>query len=498
MKIISIALLAALAALQTPSPRASRPTLFLIGDSTVRNGDATGSNGQWGWGEPIVNRFEPAKIALLNRAIGGRSSRTFLTEGRWDQVLGEMKAGDFVLMQFGHNDGGDLFTGTRPRASLKGVGEETQDGVVEMTGKREVVRTYGSYIRQYVRDAKAKGATPIVCSPIPRNMWKDGRVVRASADYGKWAADVAKAEGVAFLDLNEIIARKYDELGPERVEGLFKDDHTHTSALGAELNAASVVLGLKLLPGNPMAEFFTTVARDIPAIAPVPTRVSYNVRSFGARGDGKTLDTDAINRAIDAASDAGGGTVSFTAGVYLSFSIHLKSNITLHLGAGATLVAATPAEGFGRYDLPEPNEFDLYQDFGHSHWKNSLIWGIDVENVSILGPGRIEGRGLTVRGPGSRWSRQAGAQPLSMGAARGGSGDPAATVLRAMDGQGNKAIALKSSRHVVLRDFSIANGGHFAVLATGVDNLTIDNLTIDTNRDGLDIDASQGRSPSRW
>ena len=228
--------------------------------------------------------------------------------------------------------------------------------------------------------------------------------------------------------------------------------------------------------------------RQVPGAA-VGTGI-FDVRAAGARGDGATLDTDAINRAIDAAAAAGGGTVYLPPGKYLSFSIRLKSHITLQFAPGAVIVAADPAHQGGAYDLPEPNASDLYQDFGHSHWKNSLIWGIGLEDVAIVGPGLIDGRGLTRRGPGARWTRAAGDRPLSMGAAAGRSGDPEA-VQRSMDGQGNKAIALKECRNVTLRDFSILNGGHFALLATGVDTLTIDNLKVDTNRDGFDIDASR-------
>ena len=224
-------------------------------------------------------------------------------------------------------------------------------------------------------------------------------------------------------------------------------------------------------------------------LAASPVAPVFDVRAFGAKGDGRTVDTPAINAAIEAASTAGGGTVYLSAGTYPSYSIRLKSHITLELGPGATLLAAAPAPEKGHYDLPEPNEHDLYQDFGHSHWQNSLIWGIGLEDVAIVGPGRIDGAGLTRRGPGARWSRKAGDRPLSMGAAVGAGDDPEAAAARAMDGQGNKAISLKLCRNVLLRDFSVLNGGHFAVLATGVDNLTIDNLAIDTNRDGLDIDA---------
>ncbi|HKC66258.1 MAG TPA: glycosyl hydrolase family 28-related protein, partial [Pyrinomonadaceae bacterium] len=217
----------------------------------------------------------------------------------------------------------------------------------------------------------------------------------------------------------------------------------------------------------------------------------YDVRAFGARGDGKTVDTRAINSAIDAASAAGGGTVLLPAGTYLSFSIHLKSNITLYLDQGATILAADPKEGF-KYDLPEPNQWDMYQDFGHSHWHNSLIWGENIENVSILGPGLIDGKGLTRRSPRPRRPVQTGDRPTTLGGGQTnlrqqsplGEDDPP----EVMNGLGNKAIGLKLCRNVILRDFSILNGGHFALLATGVDNLTIDNLKVDTNRDGFDID----------
>ena len=230
----------------------------------------------------------------------------------------------------------------------------------------------------------------------------------------------------------------------------------------------------------------------------------FNVRDFGATGDGKTLDTDAINRAIEAASAAGGGTVQFPAGTYLSFSIRLKSHLALHLDAGCTLVAASPATDAGRYDAPEPNEWGdkQYQDFGHSHWHDGLIWGENLDDVSITGPGRIFGKGL-VRGGGGRRGAQGPNGTVS-------SGDPAAAATPAPPaasgppplspggagfftppppGSGNKVIGLKNCRNVTLRDFSILQAGWFGLLATGVDDLTLDNLRVDTNRDGFDIDA---------
>jgi lysophospholipase L1-like esterase len=232
------------------------PTLFLIGDSTVRNGRGDGSNGQWGWGEPLVDLFDTAKINVVNRAIGGLSSRTYLTSGAWDRVLAILKPGDFVIMQFGHNDAGAVNDSSRARASLPGVGGETSEIDNRLTGKQETVHTYGWYLKRFIADAKAHGATPIVCSLIPRKTWKDGKIVRSSETYQKWAAEVAASEGVGFVDLNEIIAARYDALGPEKVEPLFGDPHTHTSRAGAELNAECVVAGLKALKNDPLESYF--------------------------------------------------------------------------------------------------------------------------------------------------------------------------------------------------------------------------------------------------
>jgi len=193
----------------------------------------------------------------------------------------------------------------------------------------------------------------------------------------------------------------------------------------------------------------------------------FEVIQFGAKGDGKTIDTPAVNRAIDAASAAGGGTVVFPAGTYACYSIRLKSHITLLLEPGATILAAdVPKEGTttGGYDpAGPPQPWEAYQDFGHNHWPNSLIWGDGLENISILGPGLIWGKGLS-RGESNEFPRAES------------------------PGAGNKSIAFKSCRNVILRDFSVLMGGHFAVLLTGTDNVLIDGLKIDTNRDGIDID----------
>lgn len=228
------------------APAQGLPTIFIIGDSTVKNGSGNGGGGLWGWGDFIAKYFDPAKIKIENRARGGRSSRTFITEGLWEQVLSEMKPGDFVLMQFGHNDGGAINDTSRARGSLKGVGEEIEEIDNLMTKKHEVVYTFGWYMRKYIADTKAKTATPIVFSPIPRNIFKAGRVARAAHDYGKWAASAAQTEGAAFVDLNELIAQRYEAIGPEKVKAFyFLEDHTHTTMTGAELNAATVIEGIK-------------------------------------------------------------------------------------------------------------------------------------------------------------------------------------------------------------------------------------------------------------
>lgn len=185
----------------------------------------------------------------------------------------------------------------------------------------------------------------------------------------------------------------------------------------------------------------------------------YNVKDYGAKGDGTTIDNGAINKAITEAAAAGGGTVYFPAGTYASFSIRLKSHISLYIDQGATILAAANTTAPNTYDEPEPNEWGdkyKYQDFGHSHWHNSLIWGENLEDISIMGPGTIYGKGLT------REYRKLG--------------------------DGNKAIGLKLCKNVTLKDFTILLGGHFGMLLSGIDNLTINNIKEDTNRDGMDID----------
>ena len=220
-----------------------KPTLYIIGDSTVRNNNRP----QCGWGEKIGEHFDTTQLNIANQAMAGRSTRTFIKEGRWDKVMNTIKKGDYLIMQFGHNEGSKPDTSKAGRRGvLRGTGEET----VELTwpdSTKEIVHTYGWYLRKFINDAKSKGAIPVIASMIPRNEFRDGKVQRADKDFGKWAKEVATAQGIGFIDLNAITADKYDLLGPEKVAAFFPGDHTHTNEAGAAVNAASVAEGIKLL-----------------------------------------------------------------------------------------------------------------------------------------------------------------------------------------------------------------------------------------------------------
>jgi lysophospholipase L1-like esterase len=263
----------------TPPPAATAearlPAIIVVGDSTARNN----ANGAQGWGDPFASFFDPAKVRVLNRARAGRSSRTFVAEGLWDRALEEVRAGDTVLIQFGHNDSGPV-EGGRARGSLPGVGEETRE-VTNTAGAKETVHTFGWYLRKMIADVRAKGATPVLLSLTVRNLWAEdglhverGGMGNAPSGYGAWAAQVARAQGVAFVDLNRIVADRYDKLGKDKVKALFGPDYAHTSPAGAELNAESVIAGLRGLKGDPMARFLSPKGEAVKpegAAAPSPT-----------------------------------------------------------------------------------------------------------------------------------------------------------------------------------------------------------------------------------
>lgn len=247
------------------------PTFWIIGDSTVK----VGTKGQRGWGDELAPFFDPAKVNVINRAIGGRSSRTFLTDGRWDAILREIRRGDVVIMQFGHNDASPINeeppvnASTRARGVIRDNSDASVDIINILTGKPETVRSYGWYLRHFITTAKEKGASAIVCSPIPRKSWsKEGKINRSTDSWTLWAKQAAGQAGAQFVDLNEIIARAYESLGQAAVEPLFGDRGTHTSPAGAAFNAKAVVSGLNGLSPNPLAFGLSEEGKKVQAFKP--------------------------------------------------------------------------------------------------------------------------------------------------------------------------------------------------------------------------------------
>jgi len=236
------------------------PTLWVIGDSTVRNGQGDGANGEWGWGDEVAPYFNLSRINVVNRALGGRSSRTYYRFD-WPTVISRIKRGDFVIMQFGHNDSGPLDDKARARGTLPGNGEEAKQIDNPITRKPETVHTYGWYLQQMIQQTQGKGATAIVCSLIPRKIWKDGKIVRAP--YVQWAKQAAHEDHAPFIDLNKLIARKYDKLGTAKVDGFFGDPHTHTNLSGAEMNAECVVEGLHGLKHRPLQPYMSDKGKAV-------------------------------------------------------------------------------------------------------------------------------------------------------------------------------------------------------------------------------------------
>ena len=253
--VLSLAILALALSLATvadaqataPSNVPSLPTLWIVGDSTVKNNQ----RGALGWGAPVEKYFDTARINVANRARGGRSSRTYQTEKLWDEVLAGAKPGDFVLIQFGHNDGGPI-DDAKARGSLRGIGDESKEIANPATKQQEVVHTFGWYMRKYIADAKEKGMTPIILSPVPRVPKEPVQLPPVPREiYAEWAEAVAKEKGALFIDLNLLILNRYATLTPQQIKSdyLTEADNTHTSVAGAELNASCVVDGIKSLSG---------------------------------------------------------------------------------------------------------------------------------------------------------------------------------------------------------------------------------------------------------
>jgi lysophospholipase L1-like esterase len=234
------------------------PTLFIAGDSTAAR---SRSDDTQGWAVPFSNDFDPEKINVLNLARGGRSSRTFITEGWWDRLLSRVKPGDIVLIQFGHNDA-TAVDSPQARGSLPGVGGETQDVVNKLTGKPETVHTFGWYVRRMIVDTSAKGATPIVLSLTLHNTWRAGQIERGPGEYATWDAQLAKETGIAFVDLSALEAETFQDLGPQRMGKLYRGK-THFDPAAADLHARFVVVGLEQLPGGLVESFLSDTGRAV-------------------------------------------------------------------------------------------------------------------------------------------------------------------------------------------------------------------------------------------
>jgi lysophospholipase L1-like esterase len=247
------------------------PRLFVAGDSTASEYKPNPKN-QQGWGAVLQPFFAESKLRIVDVARGGRSSRTFITEGHWDRMLAEVRAGDFVAIQFGHNDSGALNQeppgSTRPlraRGTIPGVGNESEEIDNVITGRHETVYTFGWYLRKMIADTRARGATPILLTLTKTNAWKDGRIPCDAEGYRLWTWQTAKIEKVAFVDLTRIIADRFQREGPDAVTAQFIDDTVHTNITGATANARDAVSGLRAIGNLPLRAALSAGGRAVPA-----------------------------------------------------------------------------------------------------------------------------------------------------------------------------------------------------------------------------------------
>ncbi len=232
--------------------RKGKPVVFTTGDSTMKNTDKD-EDGMWGWGSVAGTVFNEKKCTVINAGKAGRSTRTFLNEGHWDKVYNSLEPGDFVLIQFGHNDIGGI-----DRDKERGVIASADDTChvyrMESDGQYRVIYSFGWYLKKFIQDVREKGATPILMSLTPRNEWHNGKIERRNDTYGKWYRQVAEETGVEFIDVHNITADALDRKGQEKTKAYYCHDHTHTSKKGAMLNAQSVAKGLKKAK-IPLAEY---------------------------------------------------------------------------------------------------------------------------------------------------------------------------------------------------------------------------------------------------
>lgn len=237
-----------------------KPVVFITGDSTVKNKDSD-KDGMWGWGSQAYTVFDENKVTCVNVAKAGRSTRSYVREGRWEQVYNSLQPGDFVLLQFGHNDICPI-TDVKERGVIPGTADTCHVYKMEKDGRYEVVYSFGWYLRKMIDDCREKGATPILLSLTPRNEWPKGKVERRNGSYGKWYREVVEQTGVDFLDVHNIsadfldkkFASKSEEKSKKAASKYFNHDHTHTSLAGARMNAQSVAKGLRDM-NSPLAAY---------------------------------------------------------------------------------------------------------------------------------------------------------------------------------------------------------------------------------------------------
>jgi lysophospholipase L1-like esterase len=242
------------------------PTLVIAGDSTADKGSDAWHRG---WAAPLIDYFDTSKINVVNRARGGRSFRTFVHEGLWDQLVSKLKPGDIVMIQFGHNDGGDIHA-ANGRPDLPGLGEETEV-VKRADGSEETVHTFGWYTRKFVKDVRDKGATPILMTTTPYNRWKDGKIDRTLSNVNKWTREVAAAEKVLLLDHTDAIDDLLDKLGEEKVKEFHPADFLHTSTPGAVVNAEAFISCIKGADIKPLVDALNDKGKALEAYKPAET-----------------------------------------------------------------------------------------------------------------------------------------------------------------------------------------------------------------------------------
>ena len=247
----------------------SLPAIFIVGDSTAsfhEDPDHEGVAAAQGWGPYFPQYFDLSKVNVVNAARGGRSTRTFRSEGLWDKVVAQLRPHDIVLIQLGQNDVFAINDTTRARGTIPGIGDETQEIDNLLTHQHEVVHSFGWYVRQYVIEAKAKGALPIVMSLTPRDIWKNGHMERGAPDYRSWSKAIAEQEHVPFVDISEVMAREYEKLGQPKTATLYhQKEQVHVNTVGAALNAQWTVQALKGMSNSPIVPFLSAKGQSLTA-----------------------------------------------------------------------------------------------------------------------------------------------------------------------------------------------------------------------------------------